>query len=164
LLQNLVGRAPQSTHPFLVDLEACCKRMFRVFQMFQRYVLSVFSRRMLQACLSGCCICFTHTLHVFYLNVAYDCNGFKCFYVFFSIVSEVCFKCFNCLQRMLQLLYLNVSKVDQVLHLFSPPSVAWSLPAPAGHPYDVVAGSFQIRGATRPAPLVARASATPCEE
>jgi hypothetical protein len=59
---------------------------------------------------------------------------------------------------------LNVSKVDQVLHLFSPPSVAGSLPAPAGHPYDVVAGSFQIRGATRPAPLVARASAAPCEE
>jgi hypothetical protein len=29
-----------------------------------------------------------------------------------------------------------------VLHLSSPPSAASSLPTPAGHPYDAVAGSF----------------------
>jgi hypothetical protein len=56
--------------------EACCKRMFRVFQMCQRYVSSVFSGRILQVCLSGCCICFTYMLHVFYLDVAYGCNSF----------------------------------------------------------------------------------------
>ena len=44
-----------------VVVEACCQCMFRVFQ---RYVSSVFSGLMLQVCLSGCCICFIHTLHV----------------------------------------------------------------------------------------------------
>ena len=45
--------------------------------------------------LFGCCICFTHTLHVFYLDVVYDCNGFQVFSdVFFSNVSEACFKYF----------------------------------------------------------------------
>jgi hypothetical protein len=33
---------------------------------------------------------------------------------------------------MLQLVYLNVSKVDQALHVSSPPSVASFLPVPAG--------------------------------
>jgi hypothetical protein len=32
---------------------------------------------MLQVCLSGCCICFTHILEVFYLDVAYVCNIFR---------------------------------------------------------------------------------------
>jgi hypothetical protein len=41
-------------------------------------------------------------------------------------VSEACF-------RLFQLLYLDDSKVDRVLHLFSPPSAASSLSALAGH-------------------------------
>ena len=131
--------------------EACCKCMFRVFHVFQRYVSSAFSGRMLQVCLSGCFICFTHTLHVFYLDVAYGCNGFQVFQKHVSSVSTV-------FRRMLQLLYLDVSKVDRVLHLSSPPSAASSLPAPVGHPYDVAARSFQIGGAARPSPLVARAA------
>jgi hypothetical protein len=53
---------------------------------------------------------------------------------------------------------LDISKVDQVLHLSSPLSAASSLPALARHPYDAVAGSFQIEGAARPTPLVARTS------
>jgi hypothetical protein len=48
-------------------------------------------RRMLQVCLSRCCICFTHMLQVFYLHVAYVSNGFQ---VFFASVSDTCFKCF----------------------------------------------------------------------
>jgi hypothetical protein len=60
--------------------------------MFQRYVSSVFSERMLQLCLSECCIYFKHTLHVFYLDVwrmvAMVLSVFK---VFFSSVSESCF-------------------------------------------------------------------------
>jgi hypothetical protein len=39
-------------------------------------------------------------LHVFYLDVAYGCNGFHV--VFFSSVSEACFK-------MLHMFYLNVA-------------------------------------------------------
>jgi hypothetical protein len=88
--------------------------------MFQRYVSSVFSRRMLQLCLSGCCICFTHMLHVFYSDIAYGCNGFSsmfrvCFQVFQKHVSSVT----SAFRRMLQPLYLDVSKVDRVLHLCS---------------------------------------------
>ena len=73
----------------------CCKcfiwmlHMFyngytRVSLVFHTYVASVsinsdvcskcfiyFFRRMLQVCLFGCYICFTHMLQVFYLNVAY---------------------------------------------------------------------------------------------
>jgi hypothetical protein len=52
---------------------------------------------------------------------------------------------------------LDISKVDRVLYFSSPPSAASSLPVPTGHPYDAVAGSFRIRGAARPSPLVARA-------
>ena len=47
-----------------------------------------FFRRMLQVCLSGCCIFYTHMLQVFYLDVTYVCNGFfKCFFNF----SNACF-------------------------------------------------------------------------
>jgi hypothetical protein len=55
---------------------------------------------------------------------------------------------------MLQLLYLDVSKVDQVLHLSSPPSTTSSLPESAGHPYNAAVGFFRIGGAARPSTLV----------
>jgi hypothetical protein len=54
--------------------------------------------------LSGCCLCFTHMLQVFYLEVAYACNGFQVFscvlrlfqtYVAsVSVVLDVCCKYF----------------------------------------------------------------------
>jgi hypothetical protein len=52
---------------------------------------------------------------------------------------------------------LDISKVNRVLHLSSPPYATSSLPAPTGYPYDAAAGSFRIGGAARPFPLVARA-------
>jgi hypothetical protein len=67
-----------------------CKRLFPLFHLF--------SRRMLQVCLSRCCICFTYMLQVFYMDVAYVCNGFQVFSYVFAIVSDTCFKCFICLQ------------------------------------------------------------------
>jgi hypothetical protein len=79
---------------------------------------------------------------------------FKCFQVFFVQVFQKHVS--TAFRRMLQLLYLDVSKVDRVLHLSSPPSATLSLPAPAGHPYDAAAGSFRIGGAARPFPLVAQ--------
>jgi hypothetical protein len=49
----------------------CCKRLFPMFHLFfQTYIAS---------CLSGCCICFTHMLQVFYPDVEYVCNGFQVF-------------------------------------------------------------------------------------
>jgi hypothetical protein len=66
------------------------------------------SGRTLQVCLSRCCICFTHMLHAFYLDVAYSCNDFKCFQVFRKHVSSVS----SAFRLMLQLLYLDILKVD----------------------------------------------------
>jgi hypothetical protein len=64
-----------------------------------QYVSCVlFSGCMLQVCISRCCICLTHTLHVFYLDVALVAMVFKCFQLFFSSVSEACFKYFIYLQ------------------------------------------------------------------
>jgi hypothetical protein len=57
--------------------------------MFHIYVASV---------LSGCCICFTHMLHVFYLDVAYV----------LPYVATICFKCFIYVRRKL---HLSVSRV-----------------------------------------------------
>ena len=66
-----------------------------MFRVFQRYVSFVFSGRMLQVCLSGCCICFTHTLHALYLDV---CVWLQCFLSVFQVFQKLVFKCFNCLQ------------------------------------------------------------------
>ena len=68
-----------------------------------------FIRYMSQVCLSRCCICFTHIASV--LSRCCVCLQW------FSIVSYACFECFICLFFMLQVLYLDVSKVDQVLHM-----------------------------------------------
>jgi hypothetical protein len=53
---------------------------------------------MLQVCLSGSCICVTHMLQVFYVDVAYVCNNFQVLSGIFASVSDACFKCFICLQ------------------------------------------------------------------
>jgi hypothetical protein len=110
---------------------------------------------------------FICTLHMFYTYVASVLFGclrmvamfFKCFQVFFVQVFQkhvsIAFR------RMLQLLYLDVSKVDRVLHLSSPPSATLSLPASTGHPYDAAAGSFRIGGASHPSPLVAQVAWAP---
>ena len=47
-----------------------------ILQAFVSNVLSVFSRRTLQVCLFGCCICSTHMLQIFYLDVAYVLQWF----------------------------------------------------------------------------------------
>jgi hypothetical protein len=74
-------------------------------------VSSVFLGRMLQVCLPEFCICFTHMLQVFYLDVPYICNDFSSFFrsffqVFQKHVSSV-------LSIFFFILYLNVSKVDR---------------------------------------------------
>jgi hypothetical protein len=63
-----------------------CERLFPLFHLSFRH--------MLQVCLSGCCICFTHMLQVFYMDVAYVCNGFQMFSDVFASGSDTCFKCF----------------------------------------------------------------------
>jgi hypothetical protein len=48
-------------------------------------------------------------------GAAYVCNGFQ---LFLQSVSDACFECFIYLFfYMLQVLYLDVSKVDRMLHI-----------------------------------------------
>jgi hypothetical protein len=101
---------------------------------------------------------FIWMLHMFHTYVAcvlfrcvYVCNGFQVFSgVLFQVFQKHVLSVSFVFRRMLQLLYLDVSKVDQVLHLFSSPSAISRrcvlFPAPVGHPYDATTGSFRIRG------------------
>jgi hypothetical protein len=59
----------------------CCKRLSSMFHLFLR--------RMLQACLSGYCIRFTHILQVF-LMLRY----LQWFSIVFASVLDACFECF----------------------------------------------------------------------
>ena len=104
---------------------------------------------------------------MFHTYVAYVLFGclrmvvmvFRCF----LSVSEACLCVSIAFRCMLQLLYLDISKVDRVLHLSSSPSAASSLTAPGGHPHDAAARSFRIGGAARPSSLIAWAARAPRE-
>jgi hypothetical protein len=66
-------------------------------------MFNLFSRLILQVCLSGCCKYFTHMLQVFYLDAVYVCNVFQVFFrcfiqmfhLSFSYVASVAFGCFK---------------------------------------------------------------------
>jgi hypothetical protein len=71
-------------------------------------------KRMLQACLFGCCICLSHICcKCFIWMLCMFAMVFKCFYKCFRWG----FKCFICLFYMLHVLHPNVSKLDRVLHM-----------------------------------------------
>jgi hypothetical protein len=88
--------------------------------MLQVFYLDVVYTYILQA------VFHTYICKFFYLDFAYVCMVFKCFSGVFTSVSDACFKCFICLFYILQLLYLDVSKVDRVLHM------AWEAASNAG--------------------------------
>jgi hypothetical protein len=48
----------------------CCKSMFEMFQLFQSYVAICVFMLQVAGVLFGCCICFTHMLQVYVLNVS----------------------------------------------------------------------------------------------
>jgi hypothetical protein len=103
-----VAKVDQDVAYVAMIAHVCCKCLFPMFHLF-------FFRRMLQMCLSGCCICFTYILQVFYLDVAYVCNCLSCV---FACVSGAYYECFSCFVCILQLFHLSVSKVDQgVVHV-----------------------------------------------
>ena len=54
---------------------------------------------------------------MFYLDVAYVYDSFKCFLVFLQVFPAHVSSVSLVLRHMFQVLYLNVSKVDWVLHL-----------------------------------------------
>jgi hypothetical protein len=86
--------------------------MLHMLQWLYRYVARVCSkcfiycfRRKLQVCLSRCCICFTHMLPIFYLDVAYACNDFQVFIRCFC-------KCFRRIPQVFQLFRTYVASVS----------------------------------------------------
>jgi hypothetical protein len=59
----------------------------------------------------------THVTSVFIWMLRMCCNGFQVFHMFFASISDACSKRFICLHTYVAVLYLDVSKVDMVLHL-----------------------------------------------
>jgi hypothetical protein len=96
-------------------------------------------------CKHKCFKCFSYfirMLQVFYLDVTYVCNDFQAFFRCFCKCFRRVSSAFFC---MLQLLYLDISKVDRVLHM----RCAW----------EVAGGVGDVRGGT--GPLLGRSLASP---
>ena len=70
-------------------------------------------------------------LQVFNLDVAYVCNGFKCFQVFLQVFQTLILS-ISSVFFMLQLLHLDISKVDRVLHM----GCVWETAGSAGNVQD----------------------------
>jgi hypothetical protein len=60
---------------------------------------------------------FIHLLQVFHLDVAYVCNGFKCFIQLFLQVFQMHVSSVSLSFFMSQLLHLDILKVDRMLHI-----------------------------------------------
>jgi hypothetical protein len=106
VFHTVVAKVDRDVAYVAMVVHVCCKSLSPMFHLF--------SKRMLQVCLSGCCICFTHMLQVYYLDVAYVCNVFQVFFQVFqmhvsSVSSDFFVRC--------KCLHLDVSKVDLVLHM-----------------------------------------------
>jgi hypothetical protein len=93
----------------------CCNGCTRMLQASILNVSYVFSDVCYKCVYLDAAYIFTYMMQVFYLDVAYVYNGFKCFLCVFASVSDACFKCSFVFTRILQLLYLGVSKLDRVL-------------------------------------------------
>jgi hypothetical protein len=76
----------------------CCKGYTHMLQVFV-HVSSIF-RRILQVCLSRCCICFTQMLQEFVRNVL--------------SISNACCKCFIWMLHIFHVLVSNVSSISDV--------------------------------------------------
>jgi hypothetical protein len=74
---------------------------------------------------------------MFYLDVAYTLQWFfKSFYIFLQVFQHVCFKCLIYLLLYVANIALDVSKVDQVLHM----GCAWKWEGTRAVPRDVQHG------------------------
>ena len=69
---------------------------------------------MLKVCLSECCTCFTHTLHVLSVFCIYFAMAFQAFSGVSTSVSAYITSVSTVFERILQIFYLDVLKVDQV--------------------------------------------------
>jgi hypothetical protein len=84
-----------------MSLSSVCSKCFILFSTF---IASDSSR---------CCKYFKRTSQLFYLDVAYVCNGFQEFSCAFASVLDACGKYFSRFVWILQMFHLDVSKVDR---------------------------------------------------
>jgi hypothetical protein len=90
-----IARVDHNVTHVAMAIHVCFKCLFQMFHLFfHTFVVTVSS---------GCCICFTYIMQVFFLDVIYVCSGFfakvsKCF----ANVLDACCKCFSYFVRMLQ--------------------------------------------------------------
>jgi hypothetical protein len=95
-------------------IRVCGKPLFSMFHFFLY---------MLQVCLSICCICFTHMLQVFYLNVAFVALAIhvccKCmFQIFKTYVASVLSGCCICCSAHTHVLQTYIVYVPSVLDVY----------------------------------------------
>jgi hypothetical protein len=94
-----VAKVDRNVSYVAMVVHICCKHLFQMF-----------FKHMLQVCLSGCYICFTHTLQMFYLDIAtYFSMAFQMFSGIFVNVSDAYFKCLKCIFKCFICLHTYVS-------------------------------------------------------
>jgi hypothetical protein len=104
-----IAKVDQDVAYVAMVIHICCKLMFSMFYLF--------FRRMLQVCLFGCYICFTHMLQVFYLDLTYVLQWFQVFFRCFCKRFRCIFQVFYLSStNVASVASLDVSKVDRVLH------------------------------------------------
>jgi hypothetical protein len=108
-------------------IHICLKCMYKIFYLFRTYVASVSFGCCKSRC--GCCIymqvfqVFSYICYMCFIWMfAHVCNGYTRVFKFFLMF----YKCFSYFEHMLQVFYLDIAKVDRVLHMlqWDPPAVA----------------------------------------
>jgi hypothetical protein len=158
--------APPDCHVLLkAHVASVCFKCFRCYKCFRwmLYMLQWLYTYVAKVCYQYfICVFQTHVasvfiwmLHMFHTYIScvlsrwlqWFSSIFRCF---FQVYQKHVLSVSSTFRRMLQLLYLDVSKVDRVLHLSSSPSATSSrcilLSTSVGHLYDATVGSFQIEG------------------
>jgi hypothetical protein len=107
-------------HVFHIDV-AKVDQMLHMLQWLYMYVANVcskcfiyFFRRKLHVRLSRCCICFTHMLQVFHLNIAHACNDFQVFFQVFCQYFRRMLHVFHLFRKYFTSVSLDATKVDWV--------------------------------------------------
>jgi hypothetical protein len=113
---------------------------------------------MLQVCLSGCCLCFTHMFtSVLFRCCVCICSGFKCFFRCFCKCFRCMFQVFICLQAYVASVSFECFKSRSGVASSSSPSAASPqclllLATPARHPLPPpsLLDAGDVRDAERP--------------
>jgi len=101
-----IAKVDQDVAYVAMVVHVCCKRLFLIFHLFFVRVCCKWLRRMSQVFM---CIL------LYVTSVASGCfkSGLGCC----TCCNDVSTVCFICFRRMLQIFYLDVAKIDMLLHM-----------------------------------------------